>query len=84
MLEMKQEQTTMVSISLAEYKHLAVTEATLVMLIDVLYNGAILSFDKRKLIFDDTALEHLLRVMDADRYNRTLEAVKKAKEGDHE
>lgn len=82
MLDMKQEQTTMVSISLAEYKHLAVTEATLSMLIDVLYNGATLSYDKRRLNLDDSALEHLLRVMDADRYNRTLEAVKAKEEED--
>ena len=83
MLDMKQEQTTMVSISLAGYRHLVVTEATLSMLIDVLYNGATLSYDKKRLNLDDSALEHLLRVMDADRYNRTLESLR-AKGEEHE
>ena len=81
MIDMKAEETTMVSITLNQYKHFVQTETALILFMDSIYDGASLSYNKAHLNFDDTSLENLLRVMDRDRYMKLFEALKGADDG---
>lgn len=81
MIDMKAEETTMVSITLNQYKHFVQTETALILLMDSIYDGACLSYNKKSLSFDDSTLETLMRIMDRDRYMKVFEALKGADDG---
>lgn len=73
---MTPEKTTMVSISLDEYKQLILKDAFLGAMMQASYSQASISFDSNELVLNADALGGLLKTMDAERYWGIYRAIK--------
>ena len=81
MIDMKAEETTMVSITLNQYRHFVQTETALTIIMDAVYEGCSLSYNKSNLCLNDAALEALLRIIDKERYHQIYEFLKGKENG---
>ena len=77
MLEMKAEPTTMVSIPLERFRELILIEDRCMLLMRAVYMDAELSYSKKNLSLDTSALDSYLRLMDTERYWMIYDKVRK-------
>lgn len=61
-----------VTILLEDYQDLVVRDQMLAYIMATLYKGARLDYSKRRLAFDDNAIDIMLRAMDSYKYDRII------------
>ena len=73
---MPETENRMVTVDVERYEGLILTDSQYDILLDALYEGARLSYDKQKLYFGGDSVDILLRLYTPLRYKTTLNALK--------